>query len=83
MPSTLKRGTRIEYTYAAGKVVRGTVLKPYGARDIALHARTHGEKAAAELPNWYPCQLEDEHGTYRGACHVSQLRVVDNRAAVA
>lgn len=80
MAQQLKRGTRIEYRYAGGKVVSGKVLKPYSDRDIALHAKTHGEAAAAQLSEWFPCELYDDAGSYRGACHISQLRVVDNRA---
>ena len=30
MATNLKRGTRIEYTYAGGAVVAGKVIKPYG-----------------------------------------------------
>lgn len=61
----LKRGTRIEYTYAAGKVVSGKVLKPY----------------APDMPGWFLCELTDEIDTYRGGCWHEQLRVVDNRAS--
>lgn len=56
----LKRGTRIEYTYASGKVVNGRVLGPY----------------AADMPGWYRCELTDEVGTNRGGCHVAQLREI-------
>jgi len=74
----MKRGTRIEYTYAGGKVVSGKVLRSYTAKEIATHAKTHGAEAAARLPEWFPCELYDEHGSYRGACHLSQLRVIAN-----
>lgn len=60
-----KRRTRIEYTYAAGKVVQGKVLGPY----------------SPDMPDWYHCELVDEGGAYRGGCHVSQLRVIDNRVS--
>lgn len=63
MAKTLKRGTRIEYTYALGKVVPGKVLRPY-----------------ADWPGWFLCELTDEGGSYRGGCHVDQLRITDNRA---
>lgn len=76
MQTNLKRGRRIEYTHAGGKVVTGKVLRLYTASEIAAHARTHGAEAAARLPNWIPCELTDEHGSYRAACHVSQLRAV-------
>lgn len=76
----MKRGTQIEYRYAAGAVKQGKVLRTYTAKEIARHAITHGERAAAELPNWIVCELYDDHGSYSGACHVSQLRVIDNRA---
>lgn len=75
----MKRGTRIEYTYAAGKVAAGRILRVYTPKEIAAHAKSHGEAAAARLPEWFPCELTDEHGTYKGACHVSQLRVISNR----
>lgn len=74
-----KRGTRIEYTYAGGAVVPGKVLRLYTAKDAADHAKTHGEEAATRLCEWIPCELTDEHGSYKGACHVSQLRIVSNR----
>jgi hypothetical protein len=61
----MKRGTRIEYRYAFGNVVPGKVLAPY----------------AADMPDWFLCELEDEAGKYRGGCHVSQLRVTDNRVS--
>lgn len=81
MAQAFKRGTRIEYRYAGGAVTQGKVVRTYTDKEIAAHAMTHGERAAADLPNWIVCELEDDHGTYRGACHVSQLRVTDNRIA--
>lgn len=81
MAHQLKRGTRIEYRYALGKVVPGKVVRLYTDKEIARHAITHGERAAADLPNWIVCELEDEAGAYRGACHIDQLRVTDNRFA--
>ncbi len=77
----LKRGQRIEYTYAAGAVTPGKVVRTYTAKDCERHARTHGEAAAAALPEWIVCELTDAQGTYRGACHVSQLRSLDNRVS--
>ena len=53
----MKRGTRIEYIYAAGKVVSGKILKPYHP----------------DMPDWFLCELRDEHGTYRSGCHRDQL----------
>lgn len=61
----IKRGTRIEYTYAFGRVVSGKVLKPY----------------SDDMPGWFLCELTDEGGAYRGGCHVDQLRITDNRKA--
>ena len=78
---TFERGTRIEYTYAGGSVVGGRVVRRYSAKEIAAHARSHGPEAAAKLPEWIVCELNDERGAYRGACHVSQLRITDNRLA--
>lgn len=77
-PQTFKRGQCIEYTYAAGAVTPGRVLRRYSDKEIASHARSHGERAAADLPNWIVCELTDDHGTYKGACHVDQLRVIGN-----
>lgn len=77
----LKRGIRIEYRYASGNVVQGRVVRRYSAREIAAHANSHGAEAAAQLPEWVVCELTDEHGSHTGACHVSQLRVTDNRCA--
>jgi hypothetical protein len=59
----MKRGTRIEYTYALGKVVQGKIVKPY----------------AAHLPGWFLCKLTDKAGDYSVGCHVGQIRVVGNR----
>lgn len=81
MAQAFKRGTRIEYCYASGEVVQGKVVRTYTDKEIAAHAKTHGPEAAARLPEWIVCELADEAGTYRGACHVSQLRVTDNRIA--
>jgi hypothetical protein len=81
MAQTLKRGTRIEYRYAFGAVKPGKVVRTYTAKEIATHAKTHGERAAADLPNWIVCELEDDHGSYKGACHISQIRVTDNRVS--
>lgn len=81
MAQQFKRGTRIEYRYAAGAVTPGKVVRHYTPKEIAAHAKTHGPEAAARLPEWIVCELEDDHGTYRGACHVSQLRVTDNRVS--
>jgi hypothetical protein len=75
-----KRGTRIEYRYAGGLVSPGKVLRTDTPKEIAIHSKTHGERAAADLPNWIVCELYDDNGSYKGACHVSQLRVTDNRA---
>jgi hypothetical protein len=75
-----KRGTRIEYRYAGGLVVPGKVKRTYTDKEIAAHAKTHGEKAAAALPEWIVCELYHPDGIGGGACHVSQLRVTDNRA---
>lgn len=83
MPTpTFKRGQRIEYTYAAGQVTPGKVVRLYTAKDCERHKRTHGEAAAAALPEWIVCELTDAHGSYRGACHIGQLRSVDNRVSL-
>ena len=65
MATTLKRGTRITYTYALGKIVSGKVIRPY----------------SPDMPEWFVCELTDEGGSYRGGCHVSQITVTDNRVA--
>ena len=61
----MKRGTRITYRYAGGKIVQGKIIKPY----------------AKEMPDWYLCELTDEAGTIRGGCHREQITIVDNRVA--
>jgi hypothetical protein len=63
--TTFKRGTRITYTYAGGKVVSGKIVGPY-------------DKA---MPNWWRVELTDEAGTYRGGAHADQITVTDNRRA--
>jgi hypothetical protein len=60
----IKRGTRIEYTYAAGKVVQGKILGPY----------------CLEMPGWYRARLWDEGGEYVAGIHENQIRVVSNNA---
>lgn len=63
MAPTLKRGTRVSYRYAGGKVVPGKVLRPY----------------SPDMPEWFLLELTDEGGTYRGGCHREQITVTDNR----
>lgn len=75
----MKRGTRIEYRYAGGLVVPGKVVHTYTAKEIAGHAKSHGPEAAARLPEWIVCELHHDDGNCTGACHISQLRVTDNR----
>lgn len=65
----LKRGTKIEYTYAGGKVVQGKIVKP---QPINFYT-THG------VDLWYVVRLTDEAGEYGGSVHFSQVRNVDNR----
>ena len=60
---TLKRNTRVTYTYAAGKIVQGKILGPY----------------AKDMPEWFRVELTDEYGTTQGGCHIGQLKIVDNR----
>ena len=59
----IKRGTRVTYTYAAGKVVMGKVIRPY----------------AKDMPGWYLVELTDEISTHRGGCWHAQLTITDNR----
>ncbi len=66
MMTKLKRGTRIEYTYALGEVVQGKIIRPYG--------RT--------MPGWFLCELTDTAGKWRAGCHIGQIRVVDNQPCV-
>lgn len=65
----LKRGTKIEYAYAGGKIVSGKVVR---VQPINFYAK-HG----VEL--WYQVRLTDEHGEYGGTVHHGQIRNVDNR----
>jgi hypothetical protein len=58
-----KRGSRIEYTYAAGDVVPGRIVRPAGEN----------------MKDWFVCELTDKGGSYRGTCHASQLRIIGNR----
>ncbi|MEZ2132490.1 MULTISPECIES: hypothetical protein [unclassified Sinorhizobium] len=70
----LKRGTKIEYTFAAGKVVQGKVVKPqpvpfYGKPGIDL---------------WYVVKLADDSGVLSDkavSVHYGQVRNIDNRPA--
>jgi hypothetical protein len=74
MDIEFKRGQRIIFTYAGGRAVPGKIVRFYTAKEIALHAKSHGVRAAELLPNWIVCELTDESGSYRGACHIDQLR---------
>ena len=60
----IKRGTRIEYTYAFGKVVQGKILGPY----------------SKDMPGWYSAKLCDEGGEYGGGINESQIRITSNDA---
>ncbi len=60
---TLRRGTAVTYTFAAGKTVPGRVLREY----------------AKDMPGWYLLEMTDEAGTFRGGCYSGQIRVTDNR----
>jgi len=74
MATKFKRGQKIVFSYAGGREVPGKIVRFYTAKEIACHARSHGTRAAELLPNWIVCELTDESGSYRGACHVDQLR---------
>jgi hypothetical protein len=66
----MKRGTKIEFTYAGGKVVQGKIVQP---RSNPLYS--------AQGPDlWFVVKLTDEAGEYGGCAHHSQIRNVDNRA---
>lgn len=65
MGTELKKGTRITASYAGGKVVSGTILRPY----------------APDMPGWWLCQLVDEGGAYKSGCHRDQITITDNRVA--
>jgi hypothetical protein len=62
-PAELRRGAPIQYAYAGGKVVSGRVLGAY----------------ADDMPGWYRCELEDEHGKYASGCHIGQIRLLGGR----
>jgi hypothetical protein len=63
----LKNGTKIEYTYAAGKVVAGRIIRAVRPQE------NYGYEG------WYQVILTDEHGLYRGCVHREQIRNIDNR----
>lgn len=63
-----RRGERIEYTFAAGKVVRGKVVR------LEREPRWLG---------WLVADLTDEDGTSRGCVWGGQCRSIDNRFAKA
>lgn len=60
-----RRGMRVTYRYAGGRIVQGKIIRPY----------------SADMPMWYLVELTDEQGTYRGGCHAEQLERKDNRKA--
>ena len=64
-PSPLRRGTRVSYRNAAGKIVLGVVLRQH----------------PAPMADWYLLELTDEHGCFRASCHRVQITVTDNRLA--
>ena len=62
MTATFKTGTRVTYTYASGNRVPGVVIRT--------------TKAMLPLPGdgrWVPVRLTDDHGSYTGLCHLSQV----------
>jgi hypothetical protein len=59
----LKRGTRVTYRYAGGKIVPGVIVKQH--KD--------------DFADWYVVRLTDEAGTSTGSCHRDQITVTDNR----
>jgi hypothetical protein len=61
----IRKGSRIEYTYAAGKVVQGKIVKA---------AKVNG------YDGWFVARLWDDAGEYGGCIHVDQIRVVSNAA---
>lgn len=60
----LKRGTRVTYRFAGGKIVPGTVVKRH--KDLL-----DGQ--------WYVLRLTDEVGTWSGSCHRDQIAITDNQ----
>lgn len=58
----MKRGMRIEYAHAFGKVVAGKIIRAEKGR----------------FAGWFVCRLFDEAGEYSACCWGGQLRVIDN-----
>lgn len=59
----IKARTKVVYTFAAGKIVEGVVLRQH----------------KGDMIDWYVVRMTDERGSFSGSCHVDQLRVTDNR----
>lgn len=68
--SILKRGTRIEYTYAGGKVVQGKIVRHQDMDNVP------GRPDLKGLTGWYHVSLVDEHGPHQCSVHESQIEVV-------
>ncbi len=62
--NSIKRGTRVTYRFAGGKIIAGVVMKHH--KDML-----DGQ--------WYVLRLTDEVGTWSGSCHREQITVTDNR----
>ena len=65
MAQSLKRGMRVIYAYAGGKVVPGKVLRSY----------------SPDMPDWWLLRLTDpvDGTSIDGGCHRDQITVIDNR----
>lgn len=70
----LKRGTKIEYMFAGGKIVLGKVVKP---QPVPFYSK-HG------IDLWYVVKLADDNGVMSDkavSVHYSQVSNIDTRAA--
>jgi len=73
-PRQFKRGQRIEFTYAGGKVVPGKIIGYQDMSKVPFRPDLKG------MVGWYAVTLTDEQGAYSGSVHEEQIRSVDNRA---
>lgn len=73
MAHTFKRGDKVRTLLGNGRFAVGKVKRLYSEREIAAHARSHGEAAAARLPEWIVCTMSDDKGEFTLAHHYSSL----------
>lgn len=66
-----KRGQKVTYTYAGGKIVPGRIVRYQDMDNVPGRPDLRG------LTRWWLVELTDEAGKHRGSCHQNQLRALE------